>query len=77
MELNDKDLASLQQVRNLLHNANEAKKKLAKMSQQQLDKIVEAIAKSGEENAERLARLAADETGFGKWQDKKIKNLFA
>ncbi|MBQ7953293.1 MAG: aldehyde dehydrogenase family protein, partial [Clostridia bacterium] len=77
MELNDKDLASLQQVRNLLHNANEAKKQMAKMSQQQLDKIVEAIAKSGEENAERLAKLAADETGFGKWQDKKIKNLFA
>ncbi len=77
MELNDKDLTSLQQVRNLLHNANEAKKQMAKMSQQQLDKIVEAIAKSGEENAERLAKLAADETGFGKWQDKKIKNLFA
>ncbi len=77
MELKDKDLASLQQVRNLLQNANEAKKQMAKMSQQQLDKIVKAIAESGEENAEHLAKLAAEETGFGKWQDKKIKNLFA
>ena len=49
MELKDKDLASLQQVRNLLQNANEAKKQMAKMSQQQLDKIVKAIAESGEE----------------------------
>ncbi len=77
MEIKDKDLASLQQVRNLLSNANEAKKEMAKMSQQQLDKIVKAISDSATENAEHLAKLAAEETGFGKWQDKKIKNLFA
>lgn len=77
MELTDKDLASVQQVRTLLYNANEAKKQLAKMSQQQIDKIVKAIADSATANAEHLAKLAAEETGFGKWQDKKIKNLFA
>ena len=77
MELTDKDLASIQQVRKLLCNANEAKKQMAKMSQQQLDKIVKAISDSATENAEQLAKLAAEETGFGKWQDKKIKNLFA
>lgn len=77
MELTDKDLASVQQVRTLLYNANEAKKQLAKLSQQQIDKIVKAIADSATENAEHLAKLAAEETGFGKWQDKKIKNLFA
>lgn len=77
MELTDKDLASIQQVRTLLGNANEAKKQMAKMSQQQLDKIVKAISDSATEKAEHLAKLAAEETGFGKWQDKKIKNLFA
>ena len=77
MEIRDKDLASLQQVRTLLYNANEAKKQMAKMSQQQLDNIVKAIADSGAENAQHLAKLAAEETGFGKWQDKEIKNLFA
>ena len=77
MEIKDKDLASLQQVRTLLYNANEAKKQMAKMSQQQLDNIVKAIAESGADNAQRLAKLAAEETGFGKWQDKEIKNLFA
>lgn len=77
MELTDKDLASIQQVRTLLGNANDAKKQMAKLSQQQIDKIVKAISDSASENAERLAKLAAEETGFGKWQDKKIKNLFA
>lgn len=77
MELTDKDLASIQQVRTLLYNANEAKKQMAKMNQQQVDKIVKAISDSAAEKAEHLAKLAAEETGFGKWQDKKIKNLFA
>jgi len=77
MELKDKDLASLQQVRNLLYNANEAKKQMAKMSQLQLDKIVKAICDAAVENAGHLAKLAAEETGFGNAEDKKIKNLFA
>ena len=77
MELTDKDLASVQQVRNLLQNANDAKKKLAKLSQDEIDRIVLAISKSAAENAERLAKLAADETGFGNPKDKTVKNLFA
>ena len=77
MELTDKDLASIQQVRTLLSIADAAKKQMAKLSQQQVDKIVRAISNSASEKAEHLAKLAAEETGFGKWQDKKIKNLFA
>ncbi len=77
MELTDKDLASIQQVRNLLYKANEAKKKLKKLNQQQIDKIVKAISDAASQKAEHFAKLAAEETGFGKWQDKKIKNLFA
>ncbi|MEE1043163.1 MAG: acetaldehyde dehydrogenase (acetylating), partial [Clostridia bacterium] len=77
MELTDKDLASIQQVRKLLSNANEAKKQLAKLSQDELDKIVKAISDAAKENAQHLAKLATEETGFGKWEDKKIKNLFA
>lgn len=77
MELTDKDLASIQQVRNLLYSANEAKKKLSRLNQQQVDKIVKAISDAALQKAEHLAKLAAEETGFGKWQDKKIKNLFA
>lgn len=77
MELLDKDLLSIQQVRTLIKEAKSAQKELAKMSQAQIDRIVKAIADAGLENAEELAKMAQQETGFGKWQDKVIKNVFA
>ncbi|WP_315118597.1 acetaldehyde dehydrogenase (acetylating) [uncultured Clostridium sp.] len=77
MELLDKDLVLVQEVRNLIKKAKEAQRVLAQMSQSQIDKIVKAIADAGFENAERLAKMANEETGFGKWQDKIVKNTFA
>lgn len=77
MELTDKDLASIQQVRQLLAAAKKAQLELAKMSQEQIDRITKAIADAGYANAEKLARMANKETGFGKWEDKIIKNVFA
>ncbi|MGL4344064.1 MAG: acetaldehyde dehydrogenase (acetylating) [Cellulosilyticaceae bacterium] len=77
MEITDKDLASIQQVRNLLAEAKKAQLQLAQMSQEQIDRIIKAIADAGYANAEKLARMANKETGFGKWEDKIIKNVFA
>lgn len=77
MELKDKDLISLQETRNLLAKAAQAQRELALMDQGQIDRIVEAISRAGASHAEELAKLAREETGFGKWEDKKIKNLFA
>ncbi|MGL4737544.1 MAG: acetaldehyde dehydrogenase (acetylating) [Cellulosilyticaceae bacterium] len=77
MELTDKDLASIQQVRQLLAVAKKAQLELAKMSQEQIDRITKAISDAGYANAEKLARMANKETGFGKWEDKIIKNVFA
>ena len=76
MELIDKDLASIQEVRNLLKAAKTAQEKLAKMSQEEIDRIVKAIADASAANAEKLAKMAVEETGFGIWQDKVIKNIF-
>lgn len=76
MELMDKDLMSIQEVRCLIAKAKEAQKKLAQMSQAEIDRIVKAIAEAGEANAEKLAKMANEETGFGKWEDKIVKNLF-
>lgn len=73
----DKDLASIQEARDLLRKATEAQKELAKMSQEKIDSICKAIAKAGYDNREMLAKMAAEETGFGKWEDKVIKNEFA
>lgn len=77
MELYDKDLISVQEVRRLLKTAYEAQKELATFDQQKIDAIVKAISDAAYQNAEKLAKMANEETGFGKWQDKVIKNIFS
>ena len=71
----DKDLQSIQEVRNLVARAVTAQKELAKMSQEAVDRICESIAFACAQNAQTLAKAAARETGFGIWQDKILKNL--
>lgn len=74
MEL-DKDLQSIQEVRCLIARAKAAQKALAAWEQEKLDALVKALAEAAEAQAELLAKMAAEETGFGIWQDKVIKNL--
>ena len=71
----DKDLQSIQEVRDLISRALEAQEEYASFSQEQVDRIVKAIAEACAANAERLAKMAVEETGFGIWQDKVLKNL--
>ena len=54
-----------------------AQAELAEFSQQKIDAIVQACAAAATEQAEAFARLAVDETGFGVYEDKVQKNLFA
>ena len=73
----DKDLLSMQEVRELVEAAKEAQQELARMDQAQVDRIVRAIADAGVRNARRLAQMANEDTGFGIVDDKVIKNIFA
>jgi len=73
----DKDLAARQEARLLCRQAEKAQKTLEKMSQAQLDSIVEAIARDFSAAAEVLAEKAVQETGFGNVTDKITKNKFA
>ena len=73
----DKDLAARQEARLLCRQAEKAQKALADMSQEQLDGIVEAVARAFSASAVELAELAAAETGFGNPEDKTTKNRFA
>ena len=73
----DKDLQSIQETRELLRQAKQAQRTLAGMSQEQLDKITAAIAAAAGEHARRMADMAVEETGFGKKEDKELKNRFA
>lgn len=77
MQLYDKDLLSVQEVRKLLENAKQAQQKLAATDQQIADKIVKSIAEAGVRNARRLAQMAHEDTEFGVVDDKVIKNIFA
>ena len=76
MEL-DKDLAARQEARSLCRRAEEAQKRLARLPQEKLDAIVEAVAAAFASGAEELGRMAAAETGFGNAADKAVKNRFA
>ncbi len=71
----DRDLQSVQEVRNLIAAAKQAQKKLSELNQEQINAIVREIAKACAQNAEKLAKMAVEETGFGVWEDKVLKNL--
>ncbi len=73
----DKDLMTIQEVRNLVRKAAEAQELLAVMSQEQIDRIVKAMADAGAEAAEEVAKMAVEETEIGRYEDKIIKNLLA
>ncbi len=73
----DKDLQSIQEARDLAERAHRAQKAFRSFSQAQVDAIVAAMADAATQNAERLARMAVEETGYGRAEDKVQKNLFA
>lgn len=72
----DKDLLSMQHARILAENACLAQKKLSTFSQEYLDAIVERVADAVEPHLEALAHLSQEETDYGRWQDKLVKNRF-
>ena len=73
----DKDLAARQEARLLCRQSEQAQKILRTFSQEQLDAIVEAVAKAFAASAGELAEMAVRETGFGNVDDKITKNRFA
>lgn len=75
--MSDRDLASVQEARTLARRAQEAASVLAEFSQEQIDAVVDAMAGAVTPQAEALARLAVEETGYGVVADKVQKNLFS
>jgi len=49
----------------------------AQLGQVETDRIVDAVHKAAFNHRVRLARMANEETGMGKWQDKVLKNVLA
>lgn len=77
MENFDYDLQSIQEARNLARLGKIATEKLANYTEEQIDKILQNMVRVAEENAVMLAKMAVEETGFGKVEDKTFKNHMA
>lgn len=72
----DKDLRSIQQARRMVEAARRAQQEWATASQEQVDRVCAAMADAAFGAAERLGRMAAEETGYGVPEHKKLKNEF-
>src|SRR6266699_3952209 len=72
----DRDLESIQEARSLLQAAHEAWLKFEHFTEEQVERILLEISKVGIANAEALARVAVEETGYGTVEHKTLKNLF-
>lgn len=74
MENFDFDLRSIQEARDLARKGAEAAKKMAAYSAEQIDRILQNMVKVAAEHEGCLAKMAVEETGFGKESDKAYKN---
>src|SRR5881396_1455494 len=72
----DNDLQSVQEARSLLQAAHEAWLKFEHFTEEQVERILLEISKTGIANAELLAKIAVEETGYGNVEHKTAKNLF-
>ena len=72
----DKDLASIQEARDLITAAQQSWQDWSHASQEQVDRVCAAMAEAGFHASERLGRMAQEETGFGVALHKKLKNEF-
>jgi len=70
----DKDLRSVQEVRDLVKASKAAGKVLAVYDAAKIDAIVQMVAAACDAQAERLGAMAVEETGFGVPADKALKN---
>jgi len=60
-----------------LKNSEISAKEFATFTQKQVDSIVKAVAKTGIKYSKEFAKLAVEETGMGRWEDKVEKNLLS
>lgn len=73
----DYDLITIQEARELACKAKEAQTSFEKYTAEEIDKIILAMVETIEQNANWLAKMAVDETNYGIYKHKVIKNLFA
>jgi len=64
-------------IEEIMERARISGEKFSTYSQERVDQIVKAVYEAGFNHRVSLAKLAHEETGIGKWQDKVSKNVIA
>jgi len=72
----DADLLSIYEARRAAESAWEAFRKFRGTDVSLIDEVVQAMSSAIEPECARLGLLAAEETGYGNAEDKRLKNLF-
>ena len=75
--MGDKDLVAQQEARDAVEAASFAFRTVAQFSQAKIDEICEVMSRVALAEAARLGKMASEETGYGKAEDKREKNRFA
>lgn len=75
LETLDKDVQSIQEARVLARQGKVAADQFATYTEDQVDRILRNMVKKALDNAVVLAKMAVEETGFGKVEDKVFKNF--
>jgi acetaldehyde dehydrogenase (acetylating) len=73
----DKDLLSIQEARRLVESCHAAQQRFLDAGQEQVDRVCKAMADAAFQAAERLGRMAAEETTYGVPAHKTLKNQLA
>ena len=64
-------------VNDIIEKATHAAAVFTQLDQKHTDRIVRAVYEAGFNSRVRLAKMAHEETGLGRWEDKVIKNVAA
>jgi acetaldehyde dehydrogenase/alcohol dehydrogenase len=67
----------MNQIDEIVLKANAASGVFNQLSQEEVDNIVLNVYKAAFNNRVKLAKMAVEETGIGKWEDKTLKNVIA
>lgn len=70
-------MSTILNIETLMSNAMQAAQAWESFTQRQVDEIVKAAYEAGFNSRITLAKMAVEETGIGKWEDKVIKNVIA
>jgi len=73
----DNDLLSIQEARDLATAARKAQRQFLHAAQAEVDRVCAAMAEAAFGAAERLGRMACEETGYGVPEHKTLKNTLA